>query len=180
MVYLLRPPPQAKGRCLHRVQAGKAVGGEDVVPVPQIVLERNGLFEYGIQDLSVGLRRGLAHEKPFQLVFIACILARGGEVCALQCLEYPRDRDQGVLGRCGRGERLDEGLQVGNAVGLGGVMGFFCGDGEAARACRGQLQPIELAVNPAHLAGAVLAGAGRCFSWMDRLTRPQTTWLPAH
>lgn len=77
MIYLLGPLPQAEGRGLYRVEASKAICAENVVPVPNIVLEGNGLLEDGVQHLPIGLRGGLAQQQPFQLVLIACVVPPG-------------------------------------------------------------------------------------------------------
>ena len=81
---------------------------EDVVPVPQVVLEGNRLLQDCVQDLTIDLRRRLADQQPFQLVLIARILPGAGGVCALHCLGYPAYSHEAMFRRGGRGERLDE------------------------------------------------------------------------
>ncbi|RYE91753.1 MAG: hypothetical protein EOO77_47760 [Oxalobacteraceae bacterium] len=103
MVYFLRPFPQANRRRLYGVEAGEAVCAEDIVPVPNVVLERDRLFKNGVENLAVRLGGRLAQQQPLELVLIACIIAhaifilckplraRGaaaGQVCALQGLGY--------------------------------------------------------------------------------------------
>jgi hypothetical protein len=175
VVDLLRPLPHAQRRRLHRVQARKAVGAEDVIPVPDVVFERDRLLEDGAQYLPIGLRGGLAQQQPLQLVLVARIVpraiflpisayslrkplrARGAaarEVGPLQCLEDAICGHKARLGACRRREALDQRLQMGNARSLGRVVCLRCRERREApaRRRRRQLQPVELAVNAADLA----------------------------
>lgn len=137
-----------------------------------MVLERDGLLQDRVQHMPVGLRGRLAQQQPLELVLVAGIgvgrpavlagarepLGAGGaargQVGAVQRVQDAGGGQQAGARR-GRGrQRLDEALQVCNPRRPGRVAGLLRGESREAGAgmhCR-ELQPVELAVDAAHVA----------------------------